>query len=170
MVDKIYKNCIEMLDARKYNIMYFENQKDTMIYFVKPCYTMGLVIFVDSKITIKIFNNIMLNIKDIKVKHLILIYFNGFTNQVKKLIYDIKDIYIEMFDYKKLSFNITKHELQPKFICLSHEESKNIKKEFGTNLSVIKLNDPISRFYDYKKGSIIKIIRKNRYVTYRMVK
>ena len=170
MIDTIYKNCLEMLDTRNYNILYFQDQKDTMIYFVKPCYDMGLVIFVDSKITIKLFNNIMLSIKDIKTSHLIIVFFNGFTNQVKKLIYDIKDIYIEMFSYKKLSFNITKHELQPIFICLPNEESKNIKKKFGTNLSVIKLNDPIARFYDYKKGSIIKIVRKNGYVTYRIVK
>jgi DNA-directed RNA polymerase subunit H (RpoH/RPB5) len=34
----------------------------------------------------------------------------------------------------------------------------------------MRKDDPIVKFYDYQKGDLIKIIRKNGYITYRIVK
>jgi DNA-directed RNA polymerase subunit H (RpoH/RPB5) len=77
----------------------------------------------------------------------------------------------EIFTYKELSFNITKHELQPKnFELLSPIESQKFKKKWGIKMAKMFVTDPICKFYHFSPGSIIKITRKNNYVTHRIVK
>ena len=87
------------------------------------------------------------------------------------------DIEIELFFEDELQYNITKHILVPEHIRLSNNKAKKFKEKYGTKFPILLINDPISRFFNYKSGDIIKIIRcqkikedSNYYITYRIVK
>lgn len=122
-------------------------------------------IFKESKITKKELTN---KIKDITEENDYNNYlFLTSDTQILNYINEIKNKYnidLQIFTIENLQINILKHELQPKFILLSNEEtasflSKNKWKE--KELPKIKLDDPISRYYNAKEGQIFKIIRKS---------
>lgn len=107
-----------------------------------------------------------------EINHGIIVYDGVPTPAVKNVIsnaFDIK-LNIELFCCDDLQFNITKHILVPKHIKLFREESKEFKNKYGTSIPILLRSDPISRFYDYSKGDIIKIIRKNGFISYRIVR
>ena len=69
-----------------------------------------------------------------------------------------------IFHYKNLSFDITKHKLvSPHIKITSKNEISRIKKELKID-SLIKLpvllrTDAVAKFYHFRKGDLIKIIR-----------
>ena len=54
-------------------------------------------------------------------------------------------IYINIFNIKRLQFNILKHELVPPHIVLTNEEANEVKKKYNITDEKIQLPD-ISRF------------------------
>ena len=66
----------------------------------------------------------------------------------------------ELFSIDDLQYNITKHVLQPKFERLSEKEAQDFKKSYGIKFPVLRKDDPISRFYNYKRGDVIRVKRK----------
>lgn len=74
------------------------------------------------------------------------------------------NIDLEIFLIENLQINILKHELQPKFVLFTNEQKEKLlehKKWQEKNLPKIKLDDPISRYYNAKVGQIFKITRKS---------
>lgn len=81
----------------------------------------------------------------------------------KKKIEIDSDKKIEFFNYKEFLTDVTEHELQPTFEKISDSETlKDIKTKIKNinKLPKMLLNDPISKFYDYEQGDIIKIDNK----------
>jgi DNA-directed RNA polymerase subunit H (RpoH/RPB5) len=78
-------------------------------------------------------------------------------------------IYLEFFLSDELLINITKHSYVPHHSLTEQNESLRIKKEYGKHLPYILQSDAMCRFYDFQKGSVIKIIRRNDIVAYRLV-
>ena len=109
-----------------------------------------------------------------KMSHCIVIYTDSVTSMTKKLIDNSVDIKIELFTQEELQYNITKHSLVPPHIRLPPDEAKEFKEKFGFQHPAILRSDPIARFYAYKRGDVIKILRATgegkRFVTYRIVK
>jgi DNA-directed RNA polymerase subunit H (RpoH/RPB5) len=111
-------------------------------------------------------------LNSLEIKNGIAIYVDGITPKAKQDIKVLQDfISVELFNYKELMFNITKHELQPfKFERLSPEEAKKFKDEYGIKFPSMKTSDMIARFYAYKRGDVIKITRRDGTIVYRIVK
>ena len=111
------------------------------------------------------------------IKHGIIVYKNSVTSSAKKIIENLTDISlstenslkIELFSEEELTINITKHVLQPTFERLSDDKSKKFKKKYGIKFAILLKTDPISKFYGYEIGDVIKITRKG-YVTWRIVR
>jgi DNA-directed RNA polymerase subunit H (RpoH/RPB5) len=53
---------------------------------------------------------------------------------------------------------------------LSDDEAIDFKNKYGINFGTLFTSEAIARFYDYKPGNIIKIIRMNDSIGYRVVK
>lgn len=105
------------------------------------------------------------------ISHFIIVYKDCVTPMSKKLIIQLScDFILELFHIDELQYNITKHKLVPQHIKISDNEAKEFKKKYGLRYPTILKTDPIARFYYYQKGDIIKIVRNNGYVTYRIVK
>jgi DNA-directed RNA polymerase I, II, and III subunit RPABC1 len=109
-------------------------------------------------------------IKIVGINHGIIIYRDNATPVAKKMIQNNTNICLELFKEEELLYNITKHILVPIHEYLSESDTIEFKKKFGTKIPVILSTDVIARFYNFKKGSIIRIIRKDDYVVYRIVK
>jgi len=170
--NKVMKTIREMLEQRGYKIEEEDNEK-----------IMAIPIEEDNDDKIYIFKEIIrtFNIKRVKeitsilestgIKHCIVIYIDSATPAAKKCIKILHvDKQLELFTEKELKYNITKHVLVPAHIKLSNKESEKFKLKHGTKHAVILKTGPIARFYNYKRGDIIKIVRKTKYVTYRIVK
>lgn len=89
--------------------------------------------------------------------------------------------YYQLFTYRQLTYNPTKHYLVPKHQILTQDEKNQLLKSKGIELSqlpVISDSDPICRYYGGKPGHIFRIQRYNfqyvtmnkHEVTYRLVK
>jgi len=105
------------------------------------------------------------------INNVILIYSGNITTMTLKLIDTLNESKnIELFHVDQLTFNITKHRLQPLFRRLVGGEKEEVIKCFGKNIPIINSKDAISRFYNYKKGDIIEITSKESVISYRFVK
>jgi DNA-directed RNA polymerase I, II, and III subunit RPABC1 len=112
-------------------------------------------------------------IKKMDVWHCLIVYKDTVTPIAKKVVEESKDIIIELFNVEELQYNITKHYLVPKHELLFKKKSKEceqFKKKYSDKFPIILKSDPVSRFYGYEKGDIIKITRNNGYITYRIVR
>lgn len=106
------------------------------------------------------------------IKHCIIVYNETITPAVKKDIPRFEKIgfRFELFQLDDLQFNCTKHSLVPKHTLLTPEETKYFKEQYGSNIPVLLHIDPIARFYGFLPGQIIRITRRNGFISYRIVK
>ena len=83
---------------------------------------------------------------------------------------------VEVFIFNKLQINIVDHILVPKHIVLVEEEGQKVLeayREKKRDMTLIKTNDPVAKYYKMKPGEVIKIIRPSiitcEAVAYRLV-
>ena len=116
--------------------------------------------------TIKeIVNEINDAFKDKNINHLEIILIIQFkpNNSIIKLEKEYNNFDLQIMWCKQLQFNVTKHILVPNHIKLDENEENFIIKKYNLKskfqLPIILKNDPISRYYNYQSGDIIKIIK-----------
>lgn len=96
---------------------------------------------------------------------------NDITPKGKNIIDNINvlgDLYIEVFNATEFIFNKTKHYLVPKHILLSSTEATAIIKKYQ-KIPEILVTDPIIKYYGYKRDDIVKILRNNGEIYYRII-
>ncbi len=170
MLSKIIQNnCKNMILARKYK--YIKEEDNIMLFSKNNKSFICLFLIMFDKLDVSNVKNIINTLNNKNLNHAIIIYKTDTTSYAKKIINNIKkEFVIETFFEKNLLYDITKHRLVPKHIELSNEESKKFIKDYGKKFPVILKTDPICKYYNFKKGNIIKIIRNNNYIIYRIVK
>lgn len=116
------------------------------------------VIFADNvKINVTTVRDYISFMENKKISHSIIIYTDKPTSPAKKSLEESGDMVIELFEDIELCVNITKHETVPKHTRLNKDETREFKQKYGTKFPIIKVDDPISRFYFYQRGDIIEI-------------
>jgi len=183
----VYKTLREMLQDRGYkitnifsfeefNVMYEENNYDIIddenkIYamFYKDSKTFGKkdLETIVSKIHAEYGENI----------NIIIILKDKYNVIIEKELSNEYYQNVEIFLFKNLTFNITKHVDMPKFYPMTEEEIKEITDKYKTKKTQFPrmlLTDPIARYYGVKSGGMFRIVRKSpasgNYITYRMVR
>lgn len=155
--------CKEMFHDRGYEI-YEEND-----FFLKAVRADGIRIYLfllqQDKFNIDIVKFYYRLLLSENVKHAILVYKNQMTPSVKKIVQGIHDMKIELFCSKSFNYNLTKHCLVPQHIRVSSKDHPEINK-----YPIIKRSDPICRYYGYEYGELIKIIRKDGTLYFRVVR
>jgi DNA-directed RNA polymerases I, II, and III subunit RPABC1 len=104
------------------------------------------------------------------IVHCIIIYSDKITPSAKKII-DISSEYeIEVFTENEMSINITNHKYYFPHIKVNDDVKQTLLNKYGKNLPIILKTDQVVKYLHFKKGDILKIIRKNDYIHYRIVK
>ena len=175
-MEKAYETCVEMIQQRGYVII---DQDDERILGTRENRSTGaeeqICVFLTntSKFNVESIQEYISMMKKMDVWHCIIVYRDNATPVAKKIVEELKDMVIELFTEEELQYNITKHYLVPKHEIAYKKGTVgcvNFKKKYSDNIPIILKNDPISRFYGYERGDIIKVTRKNGYVMYRIVK
>jgi DNA-directed RNA polymerase I, II, and III subunit RPABC1 len=166
------KTVLEMINQRGYKITTDDDSKIIGINDNKE----EIIVFkqVVLKFNVDRVKEYISKLNKMKMTHCIVIYTESVTSMTKKLVVNSPDIIIELFTQEELQYNITKHRLVPKHIRISPEEAKEFKEKYGNKYPTILCTDPISRFYGYKRGDVIKIMRLTgtgeSFITYRILK
>ena len=167
-MQRAYDTCLEMLEQRNYEII---EPEDDRIIAQKPDNNQMVVFLSDAiKFNVKNIQMYITIMDELQIFHAIIVYKDSITAFTKKAIEQSLEMTFELFSLADLQYNITKHVLQPKFECLPTEDATKFKKTFGIKFATLRKDDPISRFYAYNKGDVIKITRPNNYISYRIVK
>lgn len=130
-----------------------------------------LIVFTNiiNKINIEKVKEIINTLYKLAISNCIIIYSENITSMALKLIENSLELHIELFTLDELQFNITKHVLVPMHEKITDEESVEFKKKYGVKFPILLKSDPVCKFYNFKKGDIIKIHRKD-FIAYRIVK
>ena len=164
--DRAKEICLEMLIQRGYTIVDIEN-----ITALKPDGTQIIVFFNESpSFDTKSMKEIFSIMNETGIIHSIVVYKDKVTPATKSTLEQSDDMKIELFAEEDLQINITKHRLQPIFEKLKDDEAIEFKKTFGLKFGTLRIDRPISRFYDYERGDVIRITRPDGYINYRIVK
>ena len=164
---------VEMITQRGYKVDNMDMDGDTIIGINDS--GKQIVIFTNPVIKfnvdrIKEFINIL---NKMKQSHCIVIYVDSVTAPTKKMVENSIDIDIEIFTQEEMQYNITKHRLVPKHTLLSSTEAHEFKTKYGIKFPTLMLTDPVCRFYNFQRGDIIRVTRKNdrgTNIMYRIVK
>ena len=168
---QIEQTVTEMLEQRGYEITTEEDETiiATKLDGNEVCVFLDIV----PKFNVKSFQATVGRLNKLDIQHGIVIY-TKMTPAVKKLLVNTTELKLELetFEECQLRYNITKHRLFPEHTQITIEELAEIK-ERGINpmkFPVLKTSDPAARFYAFKKGNVIKIVRCNGFTAYRIVK
>lgn len=164
---KAIQTVIEMITQRGYDIISDEEDK-----IVARLNNTNICVFTDiiGKFNVERVKEYTSLLHKLKLYRCIIIYNNTITPTAKKLLLTPSEYQIELFNENELQYNLTKHRLVPNHIRLEGDESKEFKIKYGVKFPMISRNDPVSRFYNFKHGDIIKIVYKNGNIAYRIVK
>jgi len=168
MSSKTKEIIIDMLTDRGYVIK--DNSVDDKL--IAQDSTSSLIVLISSvdKLNINIIKEYIKLIEQLKITRCIIVYNNCITSSAKKVIENLQHIDIEVFNKNELQYNITHHKYYRPHIKIKDQEFDLINKKYGKNLPVLLSTDPVSRYFNFKKGDIIKIIRKYDIIAYRIVK
>lgn len=109
-------------------------------------------------------------LEESSIQHGVIVYQSTITSSTKKVIENLFQFTIELFELRELLYDITEF----KYFC-KHEKlvpplSVEVRKKFGTGLPSLLRTDPVVRYYHFHKGDIIRVTRRNGMLTYRLVK
>ena len=118
----------------------------------------------------KNFQRTMFLMNNIGTNHSIVVY-DSVTPPTKKMIENASNIdnVIEGYLSQELMYNPTKHRLVPKHQLLGDSEAEEFVRLYGKNWPILQKNDVIARFYGFQVGDIVKVVRKNGFIAYRIV-
>lgn len=131
----------------------------------------------EPKIGVKTVQTYVIKMEEEQVSRAIVIVRLGLTPSAKQAMRNVGPEFImEDFLESEMLINITEHELVPQHTLLTVEEKEELFSRYKlkeSQLMKMLTTDPVARYYGYKRGQIIKIVRKSdtagRYVTYRLV-
>ena len=162
------KVCKELLLQRSWTI---DNLDQTSISGRTNNSDTFVVYFLDEpKLNIANVKDCIKLLEEDNIKHCIIVYKNNITSSAKRVIGNFIDTSFELFTVTELQLNITKHYLVPAHVMLSESEMSDFTKKMGVDIPVLLKTDPVCRFYNFPRGAIIQVTRKDNSVSYRVVK
>ena len=189
---EIYKNVFGMLNKRGYltdevketDIISSFKEKQFEYQANKDSLITKIIFIFNSKIKPngirEILNNILENHSPEELDSIIFVISLKIPNSIHRIMNDskYKEINIQFFSSKELIIDITEHSLNPKFVLISDKEVKELADKYMIEnklmLPQMLQSDPISKFYNFKPGSVCKIIRKSptniNSTSYRIIK
>ena len=130
-----------------------------------------MVFMCEDNLNIQILKVYVRCLEEIDIKHAIIIYKHKITPSSKKILASLKSLYeIELFTFDEMSIDYKNMKYFYEHIKLEGDEKQEIIDKYGLKIPTILKSDIIIRYLNYKKGDIIKILRKDNYIHYRIIK
>lgn len=176
---KIIENAKCMLTNRNYTNITVENldsseTNEEELYLKcinNDGHEMYIFFYNNDKLNINGIKDYITILKDNDITHSIIVHMNIITSSAKKLVTSLSDaLFIELFEFKELTYNLTKHKYYNIHEKLDKKESSNFTNTYGKDIPVILKNDIVSRYFNFKKGDIIRVYRRKNTISYRIVK
>ena len=164
------KVCIRMLTKRGWICDDIDDTEQTLTGYITKDQPFIVFMLSISKLNIAHVKEFIKILTDLNIKHCIIIYNNNITSSAKRIITNIVDIVFELFSVKELQFDITQHRYYRPHRALNNQEYNEFTKNTGHNIPVLQKTDPICRYFNFERGSIIEVTRKDDYISYRIVK
>jgi len=162
-MEQVIQHCKEMCVDRGY-IIYDETP--TIIQATKPNGFRVYLCFIEQeKFNVEVVKYYYNLLRYDNIQHVIFIYKNQITPSVKKIIDGIQTMKIELFCQSAFYYNVTKHSLVPQHTRIEKEGHPEIDK-----YPSIRKTDPVARYYGYAVGDLIKIVRRDGSIYFRVVK
>jgi DNA-directed RNA polymerase subunit H (RpoH/RPB5) len=167
------KVIIEILIDREYKIDYadydFTNEQPYIIKAKKNINTIIVFINEDEKLNIQGIKDKISIMNKENATSCIIIYKATVTSSAKKSL-ETLEYEFELFALHELQLNITRHRLVPRHTRVLPSEKEELDKNYKGKLPILLHNDPISRYYAFKRGEYIRITRKDGSIIYRIIK
>lgn len=169
-------NLNKMLERRGYSRFesWGEEEEDEtheMMMYMNPPQERVLVFFFHfEKMNIEAIKEFVRNMETHQVCHGVLIYQSAVTASTRKVIENLHDFKIELFEMKELLYDLTQFRYYCVHTRVEPEKAMILKKKFGNTLPSLARNDPVARYFDFQKGNLIKIERKNGTIAYRLIR
>ena len=158
----------EILQYRGYTLQNNDNYK---LFYNKDTKDKLIVFHCTDNLNIQLLKLYLNIINEISYTHAIIIVSRKITPSSNKILDTVKKIYeIELFTEEEMSIDYTQYKYFYPHIKISNEEKEKLIKQYGHRIPIILQKDIIIRYLNYKKGDIVKIIRDNNYITYKLVK
>ena len=167
LITKVKKTIGEMMIDRGHQIIDSHND----YFLVRKSDDSEIVIFfsVFEKLNTSILKEYIKEIEKNQINHMIIVYRDKITSSVNKIISTVFHLNIELFTFQQLLFNITHHRLYRPHILLKGTEKNKFVQKYGKQIPKILHQDPIVKYFNFSVGDILKIVRKNNYISYRIV-
>ena len=169
-INSAKKVCHEMMGSRGYSPDEHDLNDDQIIFTDSRDKRIIVFLCTLQKLNINSIKEYIKLIEEKGINHAIIIYLNVITSSAKKVVENLYNVTIELFTFNELQFNITTHKLVPTHTRLTSTETTEFKAKYGTKIPVLLKSDPMSRFYNFTRGQIIKVTRCNGTISYRIVK
>lgn len=107
------------------------------------------------------------------VQHGVIVYKGMPTSQGKKMLQNLDGtgvMRVETFPMVFFKNHLPIHRLIRPHTRLKKKDADAVRKEYGSKLPLMTTSDPVSRYYDFRGGDIIKILRRGNVIAYRLVK
>ena len=158
--------CMNILLARNYTLVK-EDENYTLMKDVEDNFV--IVFNCNESLTIHSLKLYLKIMDENQIRHCLIIYKEKLTPSAKKII-EISEFEIEVFTHDEMSINITNHKYYFPHIKINDQEKKQLLDKYGKHLPIILKTDSVVRYLNFKKGDILKIIRKDDFIYYRLVK
>lgn len=179
-IDLYIKNIFRMFEARKYtNIKKYideeHHNRNTIIADNKFGKKIMARVILDSKLHIGVVKECITVFTNNDIFKGIIVHYGVPTSSGKNLITNIDktdQIKLNMINLKFFSYCPLDHKYYFPHIKLKKEEIIEFKKYFDLTkikIPIIFMSDPISKFFDFRPGDIIKI-KRDDIISYRIVK
>lgn len=123
------------------------------------------------KLNIDGLKEVIETLQSFRIKKCILVYKSMMTASAKKALDHMFDYDIELWNLSELQYNLTKHSLYIRHERLRDSEIVKCIPEIDIpRLPKISKNDPVVRFFGWKRNHVLRIHRKDGSIAYRIVK
>ena len=157
--------------------MRLSNKKDRILICFNDSPSIGVSVVKECLLFEVITCRIVENMQKEEIASAVIIIKNKASNYAKIATKRFEPVFhIDLFSENDLLVDITEHFLVPPHILLSEAETKDLLERLcvpANKLPKIDVNDPVCRYYGFKPGQVIKIIRDSlvggRTVAFRVV-
>lgn len=166
--DIAYSTCLEMFIQRGYSII---EKDDERILALKEdgkqiC---AFINKLTSKFNVERIQECISMMNEMDIWHGLIVYSDTITPVAKKIVEESQKMKIELFHEKELQYNLTKHYLVPLHELKCKKDNPEAKYFKSNKYPIISQSDPVSRFYGWEIGDIIRVTRKDGFVMFRIV-